>query len=375
MTDSSKTTNQSQQSTTSPWAPAQGLLQNLIGQYGGQSTSVTPEQSAALANLQSSTSGLPNFGDQGTGAVNNLFSSSTQPQVGMLQNAYGSLQNNLGATASGANLDPYSTPGFGDALKTMTSDITNATKGVYAGSGRDPSGAGSFAGSLGRGLTQGLAPTIASQYNQNYGNMIGANNSLFSGAGSTASGINNLQQTQLGNQLTGIQAAGSIPGLYSSPGQAQLGVANQAYQQPYQNLAALFGPSVGLAGLGSQSSGSGTSTQTSSPSLLSSIQQGMSAGGTALSGLGSLAPLLMLSDMRAKKDIAKVGQLHDGQPVFSFKYKGADKPQIGLIAQHVEKVHPEAVTEMGGLKHVNYDLATKPSRMMAGPVGILKRVA
>jgi len=269
----------------------------------GQSTSVTPEQSAALANLQSSTSGLPNFGDQGTGAVNNLFSNSTAPQVGMLQKRLWFATEQSRRDRERSQSQSIFDTGFSDALNTATSDITNATKGVYAGSGRDPSGAGSFAQSLGRGLTQGIAPTIANQYNQNYQNMVGANNSLFSGAGSTASGISNLQQTQFGNQLAGIQAAGSIPGLYSSPGQAQLGVANQAYQQPYQNLAALFGPSVGLAGLGSQSSGSGTSTQTSSPSLLSSIQQGMSAGGTALSGLGSLAPLLLLSDARLKTEI------------------------------------------------------------------------
>src|ERR1700694_2278200 len=102
MTDSSKTTNQTQSSSTSPWQQSLPLVNNLLGQYGQQSTAVTPGQSGALTNLTNATSDLPNFGAQGTGAVNNLFSSNTQPQVGMLQSAYGNLQSNLGGAASGA---------------------------------------------------------------------------------------------------------------------------------------------------------------------------------------------------------------------------------------------------------------------------------
>ena len=373
MTDSSKTTNQSQSSTTNPWAPAQSLLNSLLGSYGSQSTATTPDQSSALTNLTNSTSSLPNFGAQGTSAVNNLFSSSTQPQVGTLQNAYGALQNNLGATASGANLNPYSTPGFSDALNTMTSDITNATKGVYAGSGRDPSGAGSFAQSLGRGLTQGEAPTIANQYNQNYQNMANANNSLFSGAGSTASGITNLNQTQLGNGITGLQAGSAIPGLYSSPAQAQLSAANTAYSQPYSNLSQLLSPATAIAGLGGQSTGTGTSTTTTDPSLLSSIQQGMQVGGAGLSAAGSIAPLLMMSDARLKENITPVGKLNDGQTVHAFNFKGAKTPQIGLVAQEVAQHVPEAVhRHTSGALMVDYSKATEKSRMMAhGRVGKL----
>jgi hypothetical protein len=61
--------------------------------------------------------------------------------------------------------NPYNTPGFSDAINTMTSDITNQVNGSFAGAGRDFSGANQMA--LGRGLTSGLAPTIAAQYNQN----------------------------------------------------------------------------------------------------------------------------------------------------------------------------------------------------------------
>lgn len=369
MTESSKTTEQAQTSKTDPYAPALPLVNSLISQYGSLNPGLTANQGGALTNLNNSVSSLPNFGGAGTGAINNLFSSAgSAPQVGMLQNAYGTLQANLGGTASGANLNPYSTPGFGDALKTSMDDITNRVKGVYSASGRDPSGAGSFAGSLGRGLTQGIAPTIASQYNQNYGNMVNANNSLFAGAGGTASSINNLRQGDTATSLAALQGAGAIPGLYAGPATAQLGAANAQYAQPFQNLAQLLQPSTALAGLGSSSSGTGTSVQTNTPSIMQDIGMGASAAGT-VAGLpwGSIgSALAMFSDERLKTDISKVGKLNDGQNVYSYRYKGDATPRIGLLAQEVERRAPEAVRmHPSGYKMVRYDLATKNSRVGA----------
>jgi hypothetical protein len=381
MTDSTKTTAQSQQSQTSPWAPAQGLLTNLISQYGSQNPAVTGGQSDALSNLSSSVSNVPNFGNAGATAIGNLFGTDNSGQVGMLNNAYGTLKSNLSGTASGANLNPYDTPGFGDAIKTAISDATNATKSVYAGSGRDPSGAGSFSQSLGRGITQGISPTIASQYNQNYGNMLNANNSIFGAAGSTASGINNLNQQQLTNGIAGLGAASALPGLYSSPALAQLGAANAQYAQPYQNLAQLLQPSASLAGLGSQSSGSGTSTQTSQPSLLDSIKSGFGLAGTGVSTAGAAASawpaLLALSDARLKENISPVGKLNDGQNVYSFNMKGSETPQVGLLAQEVLHHEPDAVAvHPTGALMVDYHKATRKARAMhSNGVGHLRRAA
>lgn len=76
--------------------------------------------------------------------------------------------------------------------------------------------------------------------------------------------------------------------------------------------------------------------------------------------LGAGANLLTLSDRRAKKNVRQIGKLNDGQPVFSYAYKGDDKPQIGLIAQEVQKTHPEAVHELfGGILAVDYGKATE----------------
>lgn len=66
------------------------------------------------------------------------------------------------------------------------------------------------------------------------------------------------------------------------------------------------------------------------------------------------------SDRRLKRDIARVGTLDNGLPVYLYRYKEGGPFEIGLMAQDVEDVHPEAVATMpNGFKAVYYDLATQ----------------
>jgi hypothetical protein len=119
---------------------------------------------------------------------------------------YLNYQSQTNPLASNTNYNPYDTPGFRDAINTATSDITNSTNGQFAAAGRDFSPANSTA--LSRGLTQGLAPTIAAQYNQNVQNQQGAAGNLYN-AGNTNSGIlAGLQQQKLANQGQGVTAMG-----------------------------------------------------------------------------------------------------------------------------------------------------------------------
>jgi Chaperone of endosialidase len=87
-----------------------------------------------------------------------------------------------------------------------------------------------------------------------------------------------------------------------------------------------------------------------------------SVGGAPLSG-GSSGLLGMLgsvfSDERLKEDISPVGKLDDGQPVYKYRYIGSPIWQIGVMAQDVEKVVPEAVTDVGGYKAVNLNTASQ----------------
>ena len=76
-----------------------------------------------------------------------------------------------------------------------------------------------------------------------------------------------------------------------------------------------------------------------------------------LFGLGS-AGIMKWSDRRLKEDIHKVGKTNDGQNIYAYRYKGDPTPQMGLMAQEVEKKRPDAVvTTASGYKAVDYDKA------------------
>lgn len=81
-------------------------------------------------------------------------------------------------------------------------------------------------------------------------------------------------------------------------------------------------------------------------------QQGKNNLLSGLFGLGSAA--IFASDERVKEDIEPIGELNDGTNVYLFRYKGDETPQVGVMAQEVEKRDPGAIHERHGVKHVDY---------------------
>ena len=80
-----------------------------------------------------------------------------------------------------------------------------------------------------------------------------------------------------------------------------------------------------------------------------------------MQGLFSLGGAAMMSDIRTKENIKYLGQLTNGLPFYEFEYKpefkgfGGEGKFVGVMAQDVEKVTPEAVIELpNGYKMVNY---------------------
>lgn len=83
--------------------------------------------------------------------------------------------------------------------------------------------------------------------------------------------------------------------------------------------------------------------------------QSQAALGSAIGGIGGL---FALSDERAKDDKKKIGETKDGMGIYSFKYKGSPKTEVGLMAQEVLKKKPDAVKKRpDGLFSVDYGKA------------------
>jgi hypothetical protein len=83
---------------------------------------------------------------------------------------------------------------------------------------------------------------------------------------------------------------------------------------------------------------------------------------TIFKGASVALPFFMPSDERLKEGITPVGKLNDGQTVYSYRYKGDPRTQIGLLAQEVERIHPDAVARHpSGLRMVDYRRATAAS--------------
>ena len=67
------------------------------------------------------------------------------------------------------------------------------------------------------------------------------------------------------------------------------------------------------------------------------------------------------SDVRLKHDIVLLGRLDDGLGYYRFVYNGGHTPYVGVMAQEVETVAPEAVTHgADGYMRVSYDLLGLP---------------
>lgn len=155
----------------------------------------------------------------------------------------------------------------------------------------------------------------------------------------------------------GLSALSSAPLSYSA-GQQQLGLGLGAIGAGTPQLFDI-GTALNLGAaqrqniVNAQAAGAQASAARSAGLMggLGSAFGGLMQGAGAAGGLGAL---FALSDKRVKTNIKRVGKTDGGLPVYTYKYKGSNTTQMGVMAQDVEKKKPNAVKEFGGLKAVNY---------------------
>ncbi|SCB52722.1 hypothetical protein GA0061099_10394 [Bradyrhizobium yuanmingense] len=280
---STSTTTQS--SETNPWAPAQSTLTGILGQLNSYlpQTGLTSVQNDALNTIQKNNATASGYNPAIQSYTQDMLSGGgALNQQGAINNAYKQYYDQTNPLASNVNYDPYSTPGFKDAISTMVSDITNANNSRFAGAGRDFSGANAQA--LGRGIAQGVAPTIAAQYNQNVQNQQGAAGNLYN-AGNTTAGLNTgLQSLYNSNRGAGVSSVGTGLDAMNEAAKSNLAAEAQRLNIPLSNLGLLAQIGVPIAGLGGTSSG--TSKTENQASGWQQFQQAMSGLGSFSNGPG-----------------------------------------------------------------------------------------
>ena len=78
--------------------------------------------------------------------------------------------------------------------------------------------------------------------------------------------------------------------------------------------------------------------------------------GTVIGVANGLTNKLKLSDTRLKRDIVPVGRLANGLGLYRYRYLWSDTAYVGVMAQEVELVRPDAVVRgADGYLRVEYD--------------------
>jgi hypothetical protein len=321
-----------------------GFLKN-VGKVGG--TGLTTDQKAAFDYLKGNAfEGNPWDVQQAT-LANDLYG--TADRTGIVGDAYGKLHSQLGDYASGKFLDPMSNPQMQAMLTQVGDDAQNRINAMFAGAGRDLSGANQQA--VAKGVTQAQLPLLMDQFNRAQDQQMGAAQTLFGAGQNTASAQAQLDAQRAALRGQGAQAGQTALDQQNSGANQVLALDQQIKMLPYEDLGTLGSLLFPVAQLGGQTKGkmTGSMDQTSFGAEMDA--------GKAIKAIGTL------SDERAKEGIQEIGEMPTGEKLYRFRYKGdpTGTIHVGPMAQDVEEKNPEAVSEdpETGLKMVNMDAATR----------------
>lgn len=311
-------------------ARAEDVAKQPFQQYGTTAESfvapLTPTQQAGIVNTNmaagmaqpfyGAATGLTMAGAQGIGAL-------TPGQIGYYQNPF-----------TQAVVDPTL-----QALQQQQGMERSALAGRQAMSGAfGGDRAGLERANLARQQALGTAQAISPLYSQGYQQAV-----------QTAAGQQGVlaadlaRSMQAGQQLAGLGAGAQAAALQGAQGQLGAGQIQQQTEQAGKQ--ALYNQFLQQQGY---------------PFQVAQFLANIAMGTGALSGSTTTTtqPTGFFSDERLKDDAEQIGETFDGQPIYRYKYKGDDRTQIGLMAQNVEKRHPEAVGLAAGYKTVDYEKAT-----------------
>ena len=299
---------QTQATQSAPWAPAQGYLKDALGQASDLYT-------GGKLGIDYSGDWVADMTGGQQDALRGIIRQAGE-NTGILQGLLGSLGGIADGSTQGQNWD------------TIASDtITRLMPGInssFAGSGM--TGSTLHQQNLSKGLSEGLATA-----------KVGHDNNAIQQQMAAASGMGGLLQQIMGNSQTVYDAESKFQDQAQREldSQYQNGLLQQ--DADWDAFSKYLSAITGIGGMG----GTSTQTQQSSGGLLGNI-------------LGAVGTIAKMSDRRLKENIERIGQLDNGLAVYRYNYVGSARPEIGVLAQEVAEVRPEAVHSVGGYLAVNY---------------------
>jgi hypothetical protein len=280
---SEQTQTQETRESVGPWGPSQEGLRGILDQARGLlgNTGLTGNENQAITGMVNNANIAGGYTDQMRQLTDRLFAGGGLGQgMPALQQAWQTAQGALNPIATG-NLDPSQNPQMQQMIQQITDRARNSVGSQFAGAGRSFSGA--HAGATGKAITEGLAPTLFNQYNQNVQNAMGASGQLMQGAQGYSQGLDNAAGNQLNAQM---QAPGSLNNL-NGPQMMMLQAEAARRGIPVQNLAQLSGLMVPIASLGREGTSNQTTTQTQENDPWQTAIGGLVGGAGMLGGMGA----------------------------------------------------------------------------------------
>lgn len=336
-----------------PYPDAGGVVGGAYPEQGPMGGNRLPDTEIGPYNLPiNNQSGEPNpyAGDYGTNSLGNSSTSFSYQQPAYTPNPYLDQQAQNITRGFNRNLQEQVLPGLRSRF-IGSGGLGGSRQGIAEGLATARSG-------------EGLSSAITNMYAQDYENS--QNRGLQGSIANMNSGLS-ARNMDLQDQMNRLN---SERGFYTSQrGQdlQQLGLAAGLLGQANQGF---MGQGQGIYGIGQQEQNAPWQQLQNYSGLLAPYQQ---AGATNTQGqqysynptmqyiggnMQAAASILpMLSDARLKENIKPVGETYDGLTTYTYNYKWDDTPQMGVMAQEVERKKPEAMgPTVGGYKSVRYGL-------------------
>ena len=175
------------------------------------------------------------------------------------------------------------------------------------------------------------AQALGQQYN--------ANDATRLSAAQAADGAQNQQAAQM---LQALGMTGDLSNAQYAGVAPAISLLNTASQTPYYGLQAYAGALDNLAGRYGTSVGNSSQT----PSTFKQIQNGLGFAAQIAGGF---------SDVRLKRDIRRVGRTDDGLGIYTYRFAGSDRAEMGVLAHEVAALRPDALgAPVAGFQTVHY---------------------